>query len=212
MVIVQVPIHWTKVQREEENVNSRAFFLLLTLMLAIASLTGCSTDNNEHQRLVAEADLVNSGAPMIIALLNDNGTGDDPTDDYTPIEFLNVLFSARPLNDTMVIPEGGTYSSFNITHYDLVWTSHDATRALSAYNVSRGNLTVNIPVDQEIAAGVLVGNLSMKDEAWFPSPSGLGPFTAELAVTFYGHESGSEHEVAIHAGTTVQFIAVVSDQ
>ena len=194
--------------------NSRALFLLTALMLALFALTGCSTDNNEHQRLVAEADLVNTGQPLIIAYQNDNGTADDPADDFVPMEFMSILFSARPLNDTMVIPEDGTYSTFNITHYDLVWTTHDDTRALSDYNVSRGNLTVSIPVDDEVIASILVGNISMKGEAWFPGnpAGGLGPFTADLAVTFYGHESSSEHEVAIHAGTTVQFLGLISDQ
>ncbi|MDX2475551.1 MAG: hypothetical protein QNL91_17815 [Candidatus Krumholzibacteria bacterium] len=186
--------------------NSRALFLIAALMLGLFVLTGCSTDNNEHQRLVAEADLVNGGTPLVVAALNTNGT---PVvdDDFVPIEFLNVLFSARPLNDTMVIPENGTFSTFNITHYDLVWVpSANAPAALTDYNVSRGNLSVSIPINDEVAASVLVGNLSMKAEAWFPG----SPFIADLQVTFYGHESGSEHEVAVHAGTTVQFVAVVA--
>lgn len=189
--------------------NSRALFLIMALMLALTALTGCSTDNNERQRLVATADLTNEGAPLVIAHFNDNGTGDDPTDDFIPIEAFNVLFSARPLNDTMVIPEGGTYSSFIVTNYDLVWRpGTNAPAELTNYNVSRGNLTVAIPVDGEATAGVLVGNLSMKDEAWFPG----NPFTADLEVTFYGHESGSEYEVSFTAGSTVQFIQTVSDQ
>ena len=177
-------------------------------MLGLFVLTGCSTDNNEHQRLVAEADLVNGGSPLVLAANNTNGTI-ITDDDYVPIEFLNVIFSARPLNDTMIIPENGTYSTFNVTHYDLVWVpGTNAPAALTTYNVSRGNLTVSIPVYDEVAASVLVGNLSMKAEAWFPGTG--SPFTADLQVTFYGHESGSEHEVAVHAGTTVQFVAEVS--
>ncbi len=195
------------VQREEEKVNSRALFLIAALMLGLFVLTGCSTDNNERQRLVAEADLVNAGAPIVVAALNNNGTP-VTDDDFVPIEFMNVMFSARPLNDTMVIPEYGTYSTFNVTSYDLVWVpGNNAPAALTDYNVSRGNLTVSIPVNDDISAAVLIGNLSMKGEAWFPG----SPFTAGLQVTFYGHESGSEHEVAFTAGTTVQFVAVVSD-
>jgi hypothetical protein len=193
-------------QREEEKVNSRALFLIAALLLGLFVMTGCSTDNNEHQRLVAEADLVNDGSPLVLAALNDNGTPDD-NDNFVPIEFLNVMFSARPLNDTMTITENGPYSTFNVTHYDLVWVpGANAPAALTTYNVSRGNLSVSIPVDDEVGASVLVGNLSMKSEGWFPG----SPFTADLQVTFYGHESGSEYEVALHAGTTVQFIERIS--
>jgi hypothetical protein len=34
---------------------------------------------------------------------------------------------------------------------------------------------------------------------------------ANLQITFYGHEEGSEHEVAIPAGTTVTFLPAVSE-
>ncbi len=181
---------------------------MTALMLALIALSGCNNDNNERQRLVAEADLTNGGGPLVIAHFNDNGTA-DPTDDYIPIESLSVLFSARPLNDTMMIVEDGPYSTFNVTNYDLIWRpGFDAPAALTDYNVTRGNLTVTIPVDSEVIAGVLVGNISMKNEAWFPG----SPFTADLTVIFYGHESGSQHEVALTAGTTVQFIDTASDQ
>jgi hypothetical protein len=198
-------------QREEEKVNSRVLFLIAALLLGLFVLTGCSTDNNEHQRLVAEADLVNGGSPLVLAANNTNGTplGDD---DFVPIEFLNVVFSARPLNDTMIITENGPYSTFNVTHYDLVWIpGTNAPAALTNYNVSRGNLSVSIPVNDEVSAAVLVGNLSMKAEDWFPGTGGPNPFVADLQVTFYGHESGSEYEVAVHAGTTVQFINEITD-
>ncbi len=190
--------------------NSRVLILMAALLLAMLALSGCSTDNNEHQRLVAEADLVNAGAPVTVAFQNDNGTAGDFSDDFTPIEFVSVLFTVRPLNSTMVIPEDGTYSTFNVTHYDLVWSSNDPTVPLSDYNVSRGNITVTIPVDDEVVAAVLVGNLAMKTETWFPGNGGT-PFTAELEIIFYGHESSSEHEVAVRAGTTVQFLGLISE-
>ena len=182
--------------------------ILLALLVGLAALTGCSSDNNEHHRLVAEADLVNAGTPLVVAALNDNGTGDDPADDFVPIETLNVVFSARPLNNTMEIEEFGPYSTFNITAYDLTWIpSVGAPAGLTAYNVRGGRLTVSVPVYDEIEASVLVGNLSMKAEAWFPG----NPFTADLVVTFYGHSSGSEDVVSLEVGTTVQFLQTVAD-
>ena len=182
--------------------------ILLALMLGLFALTGCSTDNSERQRLVAEADLVNGGSPLVVAALSDAGTGTDPTDDYVPIETLEVLFSARPLNDTMEIEQYGPYSKFIVTAYDLTWVpGPDAPAALTDYNVERGALSVAIPVYDEIESSVLVGNLSMKAEAWFPG----SPFTADLMVTFYGHESSSEHEVQLTVGTTVQFLYLVSE-
>ncbi len=191
--------------------NSRALFLFVVLMLGLIAFSGCSTDNNEHQRLVAEAALINDGNPMIIAAVNEGDPG-NLADDFTPIEFAHVLFSARPLNDTMVIPEGGTYSTFNVTHYDLTWVPEaGAPAGLTAYNVTGGNISVSIPVDDEVMASVLVGTLAMKSEAWFPATPDLS-FTAALNIVFWGHESGSEHEVGIPTGTTVLFVPTVSDQ
>ena len=182
--------------------------IMLALLLGLAALTGCSTDNNERQRLVAEANLVNAGIPLVVAGLNDNGTGSDPADDFVPIEALNVMFSARPLNDTMEITEFGPYSTFNVTHYDLTWIPGPGAPAeLTNYNKTGSLLTVTIPVFQNVEAAVLVGDQAMKAESWFPG----SPFTAELVVTFYGHESGSEHEVMLQAGTSVQFVDVVSN-
>jgi len=196
-------------------VNSRSLFLMLVLLVGLFALNGCSTDNNEHQRLVAEADLVNAGGPLIVAYLN-IGDPNDGTDDFTPIEIATVLFSARPLNDTMVIPEDGTFSTFNVTGYSLVWTPGvNAPAELTDYNVDRGNLTVSVPVGEEVEAGVLVGHLGMKtDEQWFLDLfNGLRPpFTAQLDLTFFGHESGSEHEVEVPAGTTVMFIPSITDE
>ena len=193
--------------------NSRSLFLMLVLLVGLFALNGCSTDNNEHQRLVAEADLVNAGGPLIVAFEN-VGDPTDPDDNFTPIEIATVLFSARPLNDTMVIPEDGTYSTFNVTGYSLSWTpSPEGPAELTDYNVERGNITVSIPVGEEVVGGVLVGHMGMKSEPWFLDLfNGVRPsFTAELDITFFGHESGSEHEVEVPAGTTVMFIPAVTD-
>jgi len=181
---------------------------MAALMLGLIAMTGCDTDNNEHQRLVAEADLVNAGGPLVLAAMN-TGSPSDANDNFVPIEFVNVVFSARPLNDTMVIPQGSPYSTFNVTSYDMIWRpGPGAPAALTDYNVTRSNLTVTVPVDDEAVAAILVGNVSMKTEPWFPG----NPFTADLEIIFYGHESGSEHEVALHAGINVQFVATISDQ
>ena len=53
----------------------------------------------------------------------------------------------------------------------------------------------------------------MKNASWFVDiynevePS----FQANARLTFYGHESGSDEEIAIEAGVRVNFIDVVSD-
>jgi hypothetical protein len=189
-------------------VKARALMIMLALLLGLLAVTGCSTDNNERQRLVAQADLVNAGTPLLIAGNNTNGTAADPNDDFVPIEALNVVFSARPLNDTMDITEFGPYSTFNITHYDLTWIpGPNAPAALTNYNKSRSVFTLTVPVFNDVEASILVGELAMKSEAWFPGTA----FTADLMVTFYGHESGSEHEVMLQAGTNVQFVEEVTE-
>jgi len=195
-------------------VNSRALFLFMALMVGLFVLTGCGTDNAERQRLVAEADLVNGGQPLIVAALNVGDPGNN-TDDFVPIEMVSVVFSARPLNDTMVIPENGTYSTFNVTHYSLEWVLDASTPpGLSAYDVERANITVSIPVNDDVVASVLVASLAMKSEPWFIDMADriTDPFTAGLNITFYGHGSSSEYEVALPAGTHVLFVPEISDQ
>lgn len=194
------------------------------ILLAVAALlnlvTGCSTDNNERQRLVTEVASVNAGAPLVSAYLNsgnDKIVGTD--DDFLPIDWVPVLFRARPLNTQMTLPDNGTYSWFHVTSYDLIWhPGPTAPAELTNYNLSRGLIDLVVPVNDEAIVNVLVADRGMKEEPWFRklyddlvdpmvTPSS---FTAFLEIHFYGHESSSEHEVMIPAGLAVTFYGAVA--
>ncbi|PIV80624.1 hypothetical protein COW53_08730, partial [bacterium CG17_big_fil_post_rev_8_21_14_2_50_64_8] len=67
--------------------------ILMAVITMMAAASGCSTDNNELQRLVCEVSSVNGGAPLVSAYLNagnDKMVGTD--DDFLPIDIVSVLF------------------------------------------------------------------------------------------------------------------------
>ena len=204
------------VHREGETVNSRALITLMALILGLATLTGCSDNSNELQSLVCEVESVNEGAPLIMAALNlgtDGAPGGD--DDFVPIDYVPVVFMARAGNSNVNIPEGGAYSSFIITGYDLTWTSTDANApaALADHNITNGLASAQIQIDDNSVVAVLVGPIEMKGASWFQDILNLAepPFTARANFTFKGHVSGTDHEVLIPAGLMVNAIGAVVD-
>jgi hypothetical protein len=204
------------VHREGETVNSRALITLMALVLGLAALSGCSDNSNELQNLVCEVESVNDGAPLIMAALNigtDGIPGND--DDFIPIDYVPVSFRSRAMNNNVNIPDGGVYSSFIITGYDLAWTSADpnAPAALSDFNVTGGIAYLQVPIDDDAIVAVMVGPLEMKAASWFQDIYNLvaPPFTARATFTFKGHVSGTDHEVSIPAGLMVNLIGTVSE-
>lgn len=186
---------------------------LIALLAAALLVTGCDLDNNnEWQRVVCSVQSINAGAPIVSAALNTGSDATNPTDDYVPLDIVPVLFWARPGNTLTTIPEEGAYSSFIITSYDAVWhPGAGAPAALTDYNVTRGLLSARVPINDEFAVSFVIAPQQMKQEPWYPDPAGDTVFMANLELTFYGHEEGSSHEVAIPAGTTVTFVGAVSE-
>jgi hypothetical protein len=187
----------------------------LFVLVGLLAIGGCSNpDGNDWQRVVCDVDLVNNGSPVISAYLNagsDNLIGTD--DDYQPIDMVQVIFHARPYGSTVVLPEDGAYSWFQVDGYDIVWETSDGAPDLSAHNVTRGALDLRVPVYEEYASSLLLVGIDMKNASWFVDIyTGDAPsFQANARFTFYGHESGSDEEVAIEAGVRVNFIGVVSE-
>lgn len=190
--------------------KSRALFALLAAALFVS---GCEmNDNNEWQRVVCSVQSINAGAPVVSAALNTGSDAGNPTDDYVPLDIVPVLFWARPGNAMMTIPEEGAYSSFIITSYDAVWIPGPGAPAeLSDYNTTRGLLSARVPINDEFAVQFMLAPQAMKQEPWYPDPAGDTVFTADLRLTFYGHEEGSTNEVAIPAGTSVTFVGAISE-
>lgn len=188
--------------------KSRVLFALIAAALLLA---GCSSNNNnEWQRVVCSVQSINDGAPVVSAAVNTGADAANTTDDYVPLDFVNVLFWARPYGSMMTIPTNGAYSSFIITGYDAVWEpGPNAPAAITDYNVERGALSARVPINDEIEVAFVIAGQEMKQEAWYPAQYSSTVFTANLHLTFYGHEEGSEHEVAIPAGATVTFLGAV---
>lgn len=196
--------------------NSRALITIMALVIGLAALSGCGDNESELQRLVCEVESVNAGVPLISAALNVGSDGiQGGDDDYIPIDFVPVVFRARALNSSMNIPEDGLYSSFIITGYDLTWATTDpnAPATLSDFNVSGGMASVQVPIENDALISVLVAPLQMKEATWFLAilDGSASPFSASAQFVFWGHVSGTDHEVGVPAGLTVNFIGAVAD-
>lgn len=186
--------------------------VLFALIAATLLASGCSSDNNsERQRVVCSVQSINGGAPFVSAAINIGTDATNQSDDYVPLDVTSVLFWARPYGSLMTIPEEGAYSSFIITSYDATWTDAPAALAdsLAEFNVTRGLLSARVPINDEILVSFMIAPQQMKSRVWYPSAVNPVVFMANLQITFYGHEEGSAHEVAIPAGTTVTFLPAV---
>ena len=195
--------------------NSRALITIMALVIGLAALSGCGDNESELQRLVCEVESVNAGVPLISAALNVGSDGISPSDDdYVPIDFVPVVFRSRALNSSMNIPEDGLYSSFIITGYDLTWTSSDpnAPAELSDSNVTGGMANTQVPIDSDAVVSILVGPLEMKGTTWFQAilnDPAVPAFSASAQFVFWGHVSGTDHQVGVPAGLMVNFIGAV---
>ena len=187
----------------------------LLMLSGLLALGGCANnDGNDWQRLVCDVDLVNGGSPVVSAFLNagsDNIVGTD--DDFQPIDMVQVIFHARPYGSTVMLPEDGAYSWFQVDGYDLIWETSEGQPDLSAHNVERGALDLRVPVYEEYASSILLVGIDMKNASWFVDvyTGDIPSFQANARFVFYGHESGSDEEVSIEAGVRVNFIGVVSE-
>ncbi len=198
--------------------KTRAQIAVFGGILALAgllSLGGCSDDGaNDSQRLVCDVMTVNAGSPLVCAYVNagsDQTVGTD--DDYQPIDSVQVIFHARPYGSTVFVPEDGAYSWFEVTRYDITWDAPAGAPDLSVHDVQGGAAYAMVPVYEEGAVSVLVAGMDFKSAQWFSDLYNdvIPPFQATAHLTFYGHESGSDEEVAIEAGLQVNFIGVVID-
>jgi hypothetical protein len=197
-------VHW-----EDTNVKTRVSTVMFALFVVLAVFGGCSSDNSERSRVVCEVQSVNQGVPLIAAYV-DVGTDGVPggTDDRLPIDAVPVIFVARPYIDGLSGGAGdGSYSSFIIHAYDLVWEPGlNAPAGMDAFNVSRGATHLQVPMFEEAELSVLIADRALKDAVMTPTSD----FRAIARLTFYGHDSGSEHEVAVRTSLMVNFIYEVS--
>jgi hypothetical protein len=191
------------------------FFTLLSTMILVA-ISGCSNhEGNEWERLVCEVESINAGSPLLSAYAdvgNDNIAG--TADDVLTVDWVPVVFRARPYSSAIYLPEDGAQSWFHVTSYDLTWHPiADAPPELVEHNITGGMCDVVVPNGDDAAVSVLIADRVLKEEPWFVDLV-LNPgysFTANCELTFYGHESGNTREVAINSGFMVTFFGYVSD-
>jgi hypothetical protein len=186
---------------------------LLTMSLLLVC-GGCENhDGNHWQRVVCEVQSVNAGQPLVSAFLNAGSDGVVGTsDDFVPIDSVPVTFHARPYGSTIMLPEDGAHSWFQVTSYDLVWENPVGVPVdLTPHNVTGGGASAMVPVYEEGGTSVLVVGIDMKNAPWFVDlySGDIEPFQANANLTFHGHESGSDKMVQIHTGLRVHFIPVI---
>jgi hypothetical protein len=188
---------------------------LLTLSLLLA-MGGCENhDGNNWQRLVCEVQSVNAGQPLVSAYLHAGSDGIVGTlDDYQPIDSVVVMFHARPYGATIMLPQDGAHSWFQVTSYDLLWQNVPGVPVdLTAHNVLGGAANARVPVYEEDGTGVLIVGIDMKNAPWFVDifTGDLPPFQANAQLIFRGSESGSDKIVEIPTSIRVHFIGVIVD-
>lgn len=201
--------------------NTRVLSALVALVL-LAAVAGCSDNDSELQRVVCEVQLVNAGAPLLSAYVQDGGDGviggADPDDSY-PSDAVLVAFRARPYSTSVTnIGEDDTYSSYIITSYNVHWVPGVGVPAnldLSAFDVVDAPFYLQVPINDEAAGGVLVVDRALKEA--IASELGYGwtfdqDFSAYAMLEFTGHDSGSQHESVIEAGLAVNFTFAVSQE
>lgn len=194
--------------------KSRALIMMLALVIGLTALTGCSSDNNERQRVVCEVESINGGAPIVAAALNIGADAANTNDDFVPIDIVPVMFRARSYSGSVIIPEDDAFSWFHVDSYSAVWVPGPGAPAeLTDYNVTDAPTDAIIPVGDTAELAILVADAGMKAEPWFQALlNGGTPFTAQLLLTFRGHASGDEHEVVVPGGTMVSFVGPISDK
>ncbi len=209
--------------------KTRLIYTTLLSALLLIVVTGCSNhDDNEWERLVCEVESVNAGTPLFssYAMVKND-------DAILTVDWVPVVFRARPYSSAIYMPEDGTYSWFHITSYDLTWhpIDNDTSDAvdfaeLSDFNITGGFCDARIPVNEDGVVSVLIADRVMKEQTWFrdflvstvlvdgePTLVSTGnSFTANCELTFYGHESGSSREVSIPAGFMVTFFGLVEEE
>ncbi len=195
--------------------NRRNLTLMLFVALSATLLAGCSNhDGNEWQRLVCEVESINAGTPLLSAYLDVGADKEAGTDDDTfPIDWVPVLFYARPYSSSIILPEDGVSSWFHVTHYDLIWhPGPGAPEELTTYNVTNGMCEARIPVNDHGSVSILIADRVMKEEPWYrelyttPGHS----FTAACELIFHGHETGNSEIISIESGFMVTFYGAVN--
>ena len=194
--------------------KSRAIFLAFISTLILVTATGCSQDGNEWERLVCEVESVNSGSPLLSAYADIGSDKIGGTeDDILTVDWVPVVFRARPYSSTMYLPEDGVQSWFHVTSYDLTWQPIGAAPAeLADHNIVGGMCDAIVPNGEDAIVSVLIADRVLKEEPWFVDLTTIAnySFTANCQLTFHGHESGNSREVSIPAGFMVTFFGYVS--
>lgn len=197
--------------------KSRAMNLILIVGLLglINVLAGCDAkEGNEWERLVCEVESVNAGVPLVSAYLDVGSDGIYPSDDDEyPIDWVPVLFRARPYSTALTIPEDSAHSWFHVTGYNLTWhPGPGAPAAMTDYNIVGGMCDAIVPVNEDATVAVLIADRQMKEEAWYLdliNTPGLS-FRANCELEFVGHESGSDRQVTVPCGLMVTFYGAIA--
>lgn len=189
--------------------KARVLITIFALTAGLA-LSGCSSDNSEHEPISVEVAMINDGAPVISAAV-DIANPSTPDDDFVPIDAVPFLFKARYFLSNTVNDPQGPLDAFHITGYDLIWTPYQNTPdGLMGYNIEGGGLDLVVTPNELVESAVIIVPPAMKQEAWYPVAYSDQSWSAHLQVNFKGHVSGSEHEVIVPANMTVTFMGTIS--
>jgi len=172
----------------------KQFITLAAFGLVLGLITGCSTDH-KTQRSLMTVDQVNGGSPVISDVLENSAIVAD---------LILFRFSNRPANSITNIQAGTPYFDYIIDRYEIAWVRPDGGPVPPTTN----DLT-NIRVESGEIASAYIRLVSYSTKAnpilqnLVASPTIINMIAA---ITFYGHESGSDKETSFQTSVSVEFL------
>jgi hypothetical protein len=214
-----------------KNHRRLPWVVALVMILGVTALgvtvNGCKEQGGDTRNIVDVVSL-NGNQPLLSDVYNLGSKKDDPTDDFIPVDVIEVTFQSRPHDNALTIQPGEPFGSVRFYAYDLVWADKnhadgvdlDGNGSVDLKNVRGGAMNSVVPIGQTGQGSILV--VSGGDKV-LPPISCLGPvggacsgntaveYKTSAQITFYGVEETSGDKITLTRGLVVD-IGDYSDQ
>ncbi len=199
--------------------HRRAWVPLVVVALALGA-TSCNQPESGTRNVVDVVSL-NGNAPLQSDVYNLGDNKLDPSDDFIPVDIVEVTFRSRPhdkIVDSTVGP-GTPFGSVRFLSYNLVWAGDnpngadlDGDGTVDLPNQTDAAMNVVVPTGQAAQAYISIVSGGAKT---VPPVSCLGPvggacagvtgveFVASATITFFGTEETSGDGISLTRGLNV---------
>jgi len=195
----------------------------LVMALGIAALgvtmNGCKEKGGDTRNIVDVVSL-NGNGPLMSDVYNLGSKKEDSSDDFVPVDVVEVTFQSRPHDAALTIQPGEPFGSVRFHSYDLVWVDKnhtdgvdlDGNGTVDLKNVRGGAMNVVVPIGQTGQGSIVVVS---GGEKVVPPISCLGPvggncsgnsaveYKVQAEITFHGVEETSGDAITLTRGLLV---------